>query len=96
MRSTTSQAAPQLKMRSWKRSAKGAYRHQRSDLRALLGAAQGRAAVPVRWSMAVLACRPLSETGARQPRPARYWPDDVPLLAEELLGEEEVLALKEI
>jgi hypothetical protein len=36
---------------------------------ALLGAAQGRAAIPVRWSMAVLACRPLSETGARQPGP---------------------------
>jgi ADP-ribosyl-[dinitrogen reductase] hydrolase len=53
---------------------------------ALLGAAQGRAAIPVRWSMAVLACRPLSETGARQPRPARYWPDDVPLLAEALLA----------
>ena len=53
---------------------------------ALLGVAQGRAAIPVRWSMAVLACRPLSETGARQPRPARYWPDDVPLLAEALLA----------
>jgi ADP-ribosyl-[dinitrogen reductase] hydrolase len=53
---------------------------------ALLGAAQGRTAIPVRWSMAVLACRPLSETGARQPRPARYWPDDVPALAEALLA----------
>jgi ADP-ribosyl-[dinitrogen reductase] hydrolase len=53
---------------------------------ALLGAAQGRAAVPARWSMAVLACRTLSETGARHPRHARYWPDDVPLLAEALLA----------
>jgi ADP-ribosylglycohydrolase len=53
---------------------------------ALLGAAQGRAAIPVRWSMAVLACGPLSETGARQPRLARSWPDDVPLLAEALLS----------
>jgi ADP-ribosyl-[dinitrogen reductase] hydrolase len=52
---------------------------------ALLGAVQGRAAIPVRWSMAVLACRPFGES-ARQPRPARYWPDDVPLLAEALLG----------
>src|SRR5258705_13909848 len=51
---------------------------------ALLGAAQGRAAIPVRWCMAVLACRPFGES-ARQPRPARYWPDDVPLLAEALL-----------
>jgi ADP-ribosyl-[dinitrogen reductase] hydrolase len=52
---------------------------------AICGALLG-AAIPVRWSMAVLACRPLSETGARQPRPARYWPDDVPLLAEALLA----------
>jgi ADP-ribosylglycohydrolase len=51
---------------------------------ALLGAAQGRSAIPVRWCMAVLACRPLAES-ARQPRPACYWPDDVPLLAEALL-----------
>ena len=53
---------------------------------ALLGAAQGRTAIPIRWSMAVMACRPLIETGARRPRPARYWPDDLPLLAEALLG----------
>jgi ADP-ribosylglycohydrolase len=52
---------------------------------ALLGAAQGSISIPVRWTMAVLACRSLRETGARQPRPARYWPDDVPLLAEALL-----------
>ena len=51
---------------------------------ALLGATQGRSAIPVRWCTAVLACRPLAES-ARQPRPARYWPDDVPLLAEALL-----------
>jgi ADP-ribosylglycohydrolase len=50
---------------------------------ALLGAAQGSAAIPVRWSMA-LACRPLAETGAKRPRPARYWSDDVPFLAEGL------------
>jgi ADP-ribosyl-[dinitrogen reductase] hydrolase len=52
---------------------------------ALLGAAQGRAAIPVRWCMAVLACRPFGES-ARQPRPSRYWPDDAPLLAEALLA----------
>jgi ADP-ribosylglycohydrolase len=53
---------------------------------ALLGAAQGRLQVPVRWSVAVLACRPSAETGVGQPRPARYWPDDLPLLAEALLA----------
>jgi ADP-ribosylglycohydrolase len=52
---------------------------------ALLGAAQGRAGVPLRWRTKILACRPLAETGARQPRPARYWPDDLPVLAEALL-----------
>ena len=51
---------------------------------ALLGAAQGRTAIPVRWSMAVLACRTLAKSACR-PRPERYWPDDVPLLAEALL-----------
>jgi hypothetical protein len=35
--------------------------------------------------MAVLACRPLAES-ARRSRPTRYWPDDVALLAEALLG----------
>ena len=52
---------------------------------ALLGAAQGRSSVPTRWRMAVLACRTLADIGARQPRHARYWPDDVPQLAEALL-----------
>jgi ADP-ribosylglycohydrolase/fructose-1,6-bisphosphatase/inositol monophosphatase family enzyme len=53
---------------------------------ALLGAASGRAAIPARWSTAIAACRPLAETGAGQPRPPRYWPDDLPLLAEALLA----------
>ena len=52
---------------------------------ALLGAAQGRSSVPTRWRMAVLACRTLADIGARQPRHARYWPDDIPLLAEALM-----------
>jgi len=34
--------------------------------------------------MAVLACRPLAEIGAKRPQP-RYLPDDVTLLAEALL-----------
>lgn len=53
---------------------------------ALLGAAQGRMAIPTRWCLPILACRPLVETGAAQPRPQRYWPDDLPLLAEALHG----------
>jgi ADP-ribosylglycohydrolase/fructose-1,6-bisphosphatase/inositol monophosphatase family enzyme len=52
---------------------------------ALIGAAQGRAAIPPRWSTPILACRTLAECGARHPREACYWPDDVPLLAEALL-----------
>jgi ADP-ribosylglycohydrolase/fructose-1,6-bisphosphatase/inositol monophosphatase family enzyme len=56
---------------------------------ALLGAAEGRAVIPARWSTAVLACRPLEESGAYRPRPDRYWPDDVPLLAEALLRRRE-------
>jgi hypothetical protein len=34
----------------------------------------------------VLACRPLRELGAGQPRPEAYWPDDLPALAEALLA----------
>jgi hypothetical protein len=52
---------------------------------ALLGAAQGSEAVPMRWRMAILACRPIEELGALQPRPPRYWPDDLPALAEALI-----------
>jgi ADP-ribosylglycohydrolase/fructose-1,6-bisphosphatase/inositol monophosphatase family enzyme len=52
---------------------------------ALLGAAQGRRAVPARWSSVLLACRAHVALGARRPRPPRYWPDDLPDLAEALL-----------
>lgn len=52
---------------------------------ALLGAAQGSEAIPMRWRMAIQACRPIEELGALQPRPPRYWPDDLPALAEALL-----------
>lgn len=52
---------------------------------ALLGAAQGRAAFPARWRLAVLACRPLAALGAYRARPAEYWPTDLPRLAEALL-----------
>jgi ADP-ribosylglycohydrolase/fructose-1,6-bisphosphatase/inositol monophosphatase family enzyme len=53
---------------------------------ALLGAALGRRAFPSRWVLPVLACRPMRELGAGQPRPADYWPDDLPALAEALLA----------
>jgi ADP-ribosyl-[dinitrogen reductase] hydrolase len=52
---------------------------------ALLGAAQGRGAIPPRWSTAILACRTLAESGVPHPRHPRYWPDDVAVIAEALL-----------
>ncbi len=52
---------------------------------ALLGALQGRDAVPLQWRNAVLTCRPLPGPGIRHPRPAEYWPDDALDLAEALL-----------
>ena len=52
---------------------------------ALLGAAQGRSAVPSRWVLPLLACRPLDEAGALRPRPMSCWPDDVLEVAEALL-----------
>ena len=53
---------------------------------ALLGALHGRDAIPPRWVLPVLACRPLAEAGALRPRPTEYWPDDVLELAEALLA----------
>ena len=53
---------------------------------ALLGAAHGRQAWPARWSAQVLACRPVQGSGTQYPRPPEYWPDDIPELAEALLG----------
>lgn len=52
---------------------------------ALLGACHGRDAVPQRWILPVLACRPLAEGGAVRPRPMTCWPDDLLELAEALL-----------
>ncbi len=52
---------------------------------ALLGAAHGREAIPPRWVLPVLACRPLAEAGAPRPRPIELWPDDVLELAEALV-----------
>jgi ADP-ribosyl-[dinitrogen reductase] hydrolase len=52
---------------------------------ALLGAADGRRALPVRWSMPVLTCRPDPDLRVRRPRPEEYWPDDLLDLTEALL-----------
>jgi len=53
---------------------------------ALLGALHGREAVPPAWRRAVLACRPIAELGALQPRPMEFWPVDAMFLSERLLG----------
>ena len=52
---------------------------------ALLGASQGRDAVPLQWRNAILSCRPVAADGIHQPRPRTYWPDDALDLAEALL-----------
>jgi len=53
---------------------------------ALLGAHQGREAIPRQWRNAVLSCRPVAAPGILHPRPQEYWPDDALDLAEALLG----------
>jgi hypothetical protein len=52
---------------------------------ALLGAAWGRPAVPVRWVRALLSCRPLPGTPTAHPTPEAFWPVDALELAEALL-----------
>lgn len=49
---------------------------------ALLGAAQGRYAVPLRWRNAVLTCRP----GGPHPRPTNFWADQSLQVSEALLS----------
>jgi ADP-ribosyl-[dinitrogen reductase] hydrolase len=53
---------------------------------ALLGAAQGREAVPLQWRNAVLTCRTVRAADVHHPRPQTYWPDDALDLAEALLS----------
>lgn len=53
---------------------------------ALLGAAQGRDAVPLQWRNAVLTCRPVHAQDISHPRPKTYWPDDALELAEALVA----------
>lgn len=52
---------------------------------ALLGAAFGRTALPARWVMPVLTCRPDPGLHSARPRPDAYWPDDLLDLTEALL-----------
>ncbi len=52
---------------------------------ALLGAADGRGSLPVRWVMPVLTCRPDPALHPARPRPEEYWPDDLLDLTEALL-----------
>jgi ADP-ribosylglycohydrolase len=51
---------------------------------ALLGAVHGRAAIPFQWRQMVLSCRS-HPARARRVRPERYWPIDVPEVAERLV-----------
>jgi ADP-ribosyl-[dinitrogen reductase] hydrolase len=52
---------------------------------ALLGAADGRGSLPIRWVMPVLTCRPDPGLHPLRPRPDEYWPDDLLDLTETLL-----------
>lgn len=52
---------------------------------ALLGARHGRDAIPGRWVLPVLVCRPLNGR-AENPRPGVFWPSDAMELAEALLA----------
>jgi ADP-ribosyl-[dinitrogen reductase] hydrolase len=51
---------------------------------ALMGALHGSRALPRRWILPVLSCRPAAEADAFRPRPMDYWPDDILELAEAL------------
>ena len=54
---------------------------------ALLGAVQGRWAIPRRWEECVLNCRPdATLSHVYRPRPRVFWPVDALELAESLLG----------
>ena len=52
---------------------------------ALLGAADGRMALPAAWVAMVLTCRPDPGLHPHRPRPDEYWPDDLVDLTEALL-----------
>lgn len=53
---------------------------------ALLGAVHGAGALPARWRLRLLSCRPIEGLGAvERPRPRACWPVDAEVLAERLL-----------
>ena len=53
---------------------------------ALVGAVEGRQAVPPQWTECLQSCCPAEGTpGVHHPRPERFWPVDAPELAERLL-----------
>ena len=53
---------------------------------ALLGAVQGRQAIPQQWTESVLNCRPeAGRPGVRRPRPEQFWPVDALDLVDRLL-----------
>ena len=52
---------------------------------ALLGSFCGIGAIPQRWILPVLSCRPHDELKAKHPRPEEYWPDDILDVADALL-----------
>lgn len=52
----------------------------------LLGAVNGRDAIPLQWRRSLASCRPLPGLpGVTHPRPREYWPVDALALAERLL-----------
>ena len=54
---------------------------------ALVGAVQGRRAIPDQWEKTILNCRPeAGRPGVQRPRPQRFWPVDALELAEGLIG----------
>ncbi len=54
---------------------------------ALLGAVYGRDAIPAQWMDRVRTCRPMAGLpGVHKPRPECFWPVDVLIVAERLVG----------
>jgi ADP-ribosylglycohydrolase len=53
---------------------------------ALIGATQGRDAVPLQWRNAILTCRSVRAPDVHHSRPNIYWPDDALELAEALVA----------
>ncbi|PYF06934.1 ADP-ribosylglycohydrolase [Rhodobacter viridis] len=52
---------------------------------ALLGAVEGRSALPTRWQGLILGCRAVAAPDVAHPRPPSFWADDALDLAEALL-----------